>query len=146
MRLVISIMTLNKLEKEEIDKVMKFFANEYPHKMETFMYDYEENKYHELDIDVLGIEFSKGTIYEDINKLIKLYEKIMNSFSFSLDFIAGNDDTGTAVDIYEENWNDVGSFGLFVTNREIEGFIPYYSSEKCKAYLNFDYVSFGCIF
>ena len=146
MRLVTSIMTIEKLEKEERAKILEIFRKEYSNKAETFMYDYEENKFHEYDVDLLDIEFSKDTIYEDINKLIMVYEKIIDIVPFSVDFIAGNDDTGSAVDIYEKDWCDIESFGLFVTTRDIKGISPYYSSKICNAYLNFEYVSFGCIF
>ncbi|ECW8282206.1 hypothetical protein F3252_15360, partial [Listeria monocytogenes] len=119
MRLVTSIMTSHKLTEEEKIKIMKMFSSVYPHKMETFTYDYEENKYHEFDIDLFDVGFTKETIYQDINKLVSLYEKVMAAFPFVLDFIAGNDDTGSAVEIYENDWNDVESFGLFVTSRKI---------------------------
>lgn len=146
MRLVTSIMTLHKLTEEEKNKIIKLFSSEYSNKMETFTYDYEENKYHEFDIDLLDVEFTKENIYQDINKLISLYEKVMTIFPFTLDFIVGNDDTGSAVDTYENDWEDVRSFGLFVTSRKIANLKPYYSSDTCKAYSNFEYVSFGCIF
>lgn len=146
MRLVTSIMTSHKLIEEDRAKIMELFSSEYPHKMETFLYDYEENKYHEFDIDLFDIEFTKETIYQDINKLISLYEKVITTFPFALDFIAGNDDTGSAVDTYENNWDDVESFGLFVTRRKISNLKPYYCSDTCNAYVNFEYVSFGCVF
>ncbi|EAK8383889.1 hypothetical protein BIA67_14575, partial [Listeria monocytogenes] len=119
MRLVTSIMTSHKLTEEEKIKIMNMFSSVYPHKMETFTYDYKENKYHEFDIDLFDVGFTKETIYQDINKLVSLYEKVMAAFPFVLDFIAGNDDTGSAVEIYENDWNAVESFGLFVTSRKI---------------------------
>ncbi|WP_077954938.1 hypothetical protein [Listeria monocytogenes] len=66
MRLVTSIMTSHKLTEEEKIKIMKMFSSVYPHKMETFTYDYEENKYHEFDIDLFDVGFTKETIYQDI--------------------------------------------------------------------------------
>ncbi|EKZ0834636.1 hypothetical protein RA068_001644 [Listeria monocytogenes] len=146
MRLVTSIMTSHKLTEEEKIKIMKMFSSVYPHKMETFTYDYKENKYHEFDIDLFDVGFTKETIYQDINKLVSLYEKVMAAFPFVLDFIAGNDDTGSAVEIYENDWNAVESFGLFATSRKVANLKPYYSSDMCNAYLNFEYVSFGCMF
>ncbi|EIN8849160.1 hypothetical protein LO935_002954, partial [Listeria monocytogenes] len=55
MRLVTSIMTSHNLTEEEKIKIMKMFSSVYPHKMETFTYDYEENKYHEFDIDLFDV-------------------------------------------------------------------------------------------
>ncbi|MBC2139861.1 hypothetical protein [Listeria innocua] len=59
MRLVTSIMTSHKLTGEEKIKIMNMFSSVYPHKMETFTYDYEENKYHEFDIDLFELDLQK---------------------------------------------------------------------------------------
>ncbi|MCI9287858.1 MAG: hypothetical protein HFJ57_07940 [Clostridia bacterium] len=146
MRLVTSIMSLHKLLEEDKNKIIKLFSNEYPYRMETYTFHYDESKYYEFDIDLFDVEFKKETIYQDINRLISLYEKIIVSFPFALDFIVGNDDTTSAVMDYENNWEDVGNAGLFVTNRKIQNLKPYYSSNVCNAYVNFRYVSFGCIY
>lgn len=47
---------------------------------------------------------------------------------------------------YENDCNDIKSFGLFITSRKIPNIKPYYSSDICNVYLNFEYVSFGVIF
>lgn len=146
MRLVTSIMTLQKLKEEEKSKIVKLFSSQYPQKMETFVFDYEENRYYEFDIDIFDVEFTKETIHQHLHELIGLYEKIMIYVSFTLDFIVGNDDISSAVDRYENNWNDIGYFGLFVTRRKIPNQTPYYRSDVCNAYVNFECVSFGCIF
>ena len=67
----------------------------------------------------------------------------MISLSLEIDFIAANDDTDTEIIRYEKNQNDIKSFGLFVTKRNIPDIIPYYSSKTCNAYVNLTHVSFG---
>lgn len=146
MRLVTSMMTMQKLNKSDISKIIEIMTEIFPYKFETFEYKYDDNKYYETDLDLLNIEFKKETIYENIDMLIKVCERILEEIKIPIDFIIGNDDTGTAVEIYEKDWNDISSFGLFVTTREIPDLETYYSSDKCDAYLNFEYVSFGCIF
>ncbi|MBC1967135.1 hypothetical protein HCJ74_08360 [Listeria welshimeri] len=47
---------------------------------------------------------------------------------------------------YVEDWNNIKDFGLFVTQRIIPDIKSYYNSGVCIAYLNFEYVSFGCMF
>lgn len=64
----------------------------------------------------------------------------------TFDFIVANDDTDTEVNKYVEDWNNIKDFGLFVTQRIIPDIKSYYNSRVCIAYLNFEYVSFGCMF
>lgn len=141
-----SMMTIKKLTEEETSEIIKLTRSEFSNRMETYHFDYNENTYHEFDIDLFDVQFSKETIYNDINRLIKLFERVISILPVSIDFIVGNDDTSAAIEIYEKDWNDIINFGLFVTTRNIPDVNPYYSSEKCNAYLNFKYVSFGCMF
>lgn len=70
-------------------------------------------------------------------------EEILKRLSYPIDFIAGNDDTHSAVTKYEKNNEDVESFGLFVTRQTIPNLKAYYSSPICNAYVNLTHVSFG---
>ncbi|MNW17279.1 hypothetical protein D3C71_2164090 [compost metagenome] len=67
----------------------------------------------------------------------------MKTLTLQIDFIAGNDDTDSAIIIYEQDNEDIKNFGLFVTNRTIPNIQPYYSSQICNAYVNLTHVSFG---
>ncbi|EFS6815580.1 hypothetical protein HW135_002113 [Listeria monocytogenes] len=114
--------------------------------MESEMFEYVEADFFELDIDLLEVEFSKETIYDDINKVISIYKEILTNIQSDIDFIVANDDTVTEVNKYVEDWNNIKDFGLFVTQRLMPDIKSYYSSRECNAYLNFEYASFGCMF
>ncbi|WP_207694896.1 hypothetical protein DOK67_0003130 [Enterococcus sp. DIV0212c] len=144
MRLVVTLMTKDKISEKNKNKINQIFTEAMTSKSEVF--EYTEERFFELDIDLLNIEFSKETIYNDINKIIGICEEIFSSVQNDIDFIIANDDTDTEVNKYVENWNNIKDFGLFVTSRTIPDIKPYYSSKICNSYLNFEYVSFGCIF
>lgn len=99
-----------------------------------------------MDIDLLDVKFHKERINEELNKLIKVSEEIIKVVPTELDIICANDDTETEIMKYEKDKNDIQDFGLFVTRRNIINLTPYYSSDTCNAYVNFEHVSFGCIF
>lgn len=147
MRLVTSMMTTRKLKKEEIgiayDIIKNCFSDS---ECEIQEYKYPEDKYFETDIDVLNISFTKENIYHELEKLIQLYIKIMKELKINIDFIVSNDDTGTEVEQYQKDWNDVEKVGLFVTSREIPHIKKYYSDGEFSAYINLEHVSFGCVF
>ena len=144
MRLVITLMTKEKIAEENRTRIEQILSEKMASKSETF--DYQEEKFFELDIDLLKVEFSKETIYEDIDRLINSCEQILSDIQSDIDFIIANDDTSTEVDKYVKNWHDIDTFGLFITQRVIPNTQPYYHSQVCNAYLNFDYVSFDCMF
>jgi hypothetical protein len=144
MRLVITLMTKNKILEQNKNKINQIFTEKMASKSE--MFEYVEDNFFELDIDLLEVEFSEKTIYDDINKVIGICEEILTNVQSDIDFIVANDDTDIEVNKYVENWNNIKDFGLFVTQRIIPNIKSYYCSGVCKAYLNFEYVSFGCIF
>lgn len=146
MRLVTTILSLSELNDSDISKAKKSMQEMFDNKIEIQKYKYDDRKYYEVDIDLLDVEFQKGNINEEINKLIKVFEKILDTIPTEFDIICANDDTETEIMKYEKDKNDIQDFGLFVTKREIANLKPYYSSDICNAYLNFEYVSFGCIF
>lgn len=95
---------------------------------------------------MIGIEFQKDNIFKEIDKLIKLHEKVVQSINQKVEIIVANDDTDSEIRVFENNCNDVSGVGLFITRRKIEELEPYYISDICRAYLNFKNVSFGVIF
>lgn len=144
MRLVVTLMTKEKIPKENRTRIEQILSEKMASKSETF--NYQEEKFFELDIDLLKVEFSKETIYEDIDRLINSCEQILSDIQSDIDFIVANDDTSTEVDKYVKDWNNIDTFGLFITQRVIPNIKPYYHSQVCNAYLNLDYVSFNCMF
>ncbi|MBC1242590.1 hypothetical protein IA823_04625 [Listeria welshimeri] len=144
MRLVITLMTKNKILEKNKNKINQIFTEKMASKSEIF--EYVEDNFFELDIDLLEVEFSKETIYDDLNKVISICEEILTNIQSDIDFIVANDDTDTEVNKYVEDWNNIKDFGLFVTQRIIPDIKSYYDSGVCIAYLNFEYVSFGCMF
>lgn len=146
MRLVNTLLSLDKINDKQIGEIEEIILSEFTNERKIYQYDYPDDKYHELDIDLFDVEFTRDTIYKDIDRLIGMYEKIIEILPMSVDFIAGNDDTSAAVEIYQQNSNNIANFGLFVTRRKIDGFKPYYQSEICNAYVNFRWVSFGCLY
>ncbi|MBC1323233.1 hypothetical protein HB785_05730 [Listeria welshimeri] len=144
MRLVITLMTKNKILEKNKNKINQIFTEKMASKSEIF--EYVEDNFFELDIDLLEVEFSKETIYDDLNKVISICEEILTNIQSDIDFIVANDDTDTEVNKYVEDWNNIKDFGLFVTQRIIPDIKSYYNSGVCIAYLNFEYVSFGCMF
>ena len=146
MRLINSYLSEHELKKQEIDVIHKLFEEQYAEKIEVISYKYDDRKYFETDFDVIGIEFLKEKIYEEINTLIKIHEKALQLINQKVEIIVANDDTDSEIRVYEKNCDNVSGFGLFITKRKIEGLEPYYSSDICNAYLNFEHVSFGVIF
>lgn len=144
MRLVITLMTKNKILEKNKNKINQIFTEKMASKSEIF--EYVEDNFFELDVDLLEVEFSKETIYDDLNKVISICEEILTNIQSDIDFIVANDDTDTEVNKYVEDWNNIKDFGLFVTQRIIPDIKSYYNSGVCIAYLNFEYVSFGCMF
>ncbi|MBC1319133.1 hypothetical protein HBP58_04400 [Listeria welshimeri] len=144
MRLVITLMTKNKILEKNKNKINQIFTEKMASKSEIF--EYVEDNFFELDIDLLEVEFSKETIDDDLNKVISICEEILTNIQSDIDFIVANDDTDTEVNKYVEDWNNIKDFGLFVTQRIIPDIKSYYNSGVCNAYLNFEYVSFGCMF
>jgi hypothetical protein len=143
MRLVTTMMTAEEMSDSDISKATDILLSQFNKKYEINKYYYDDSKYREVDIDLFDVAFSRERIYDDIDKLISAYEEILKTVSNQIDFIAGNDDTHSAVIKYEQNNEDIKDFGLFVTRRTIPNLQPYYSSQICNAYVNLTHVSFG---
>lgn len=137
------MMTTKEMSDSDISKATEIILGKFNNKFEIYKYHYDDRKYCEVDIDLFDVIFSKENIYDDIDKLISAYEEIMKTLSLQIDFIAGNDDTDSAILRYEQDKEDIKDFGLFVTNRIIPNIQPYYSSHICNAYVNLTHVSFG---
>lgn len=146
MRLVNTYLSEQELEKTQIEVICNLFIKEYTEKIEVNSYKYDDRTYYETDFDLIEIEFHKDDIYKEIDKLIKIHEKAIQSIEQDIEIIVANDDTDTEIQIFESNRNDVSGFGLFITKRKIQELEAYYSSDICNAYLNFENVSFGVIF
>jgi homogentisate 1,2-dioxygenase len=65
-------------------------------------HNFGDRRYFEADIDLLGVEFTKETLYDGIKQLISAYEEIMNTKPMQIDFIAANDDTESEIARYAE--------------------------------------------
>ena len=143
MRLVTTMLTTKEMSDTQLVKAMEILTNQFSCRAEKYRFNYKDRKYFEADIDLFDVEFTKDTLFNEIDKLISAYEKIMNMMQMQIDFIAANDDTEIDVLRYEKDENDVKDFGVFVTNRTIPNVTPYYSSIICNAYINLTYVSFG---
>ena len=146
MRLVTSILSLLELNNYEVSRAQKSMQEMFSNKIEVQRYKYDDRMYYEVDIDLLDVEFCKENIDDELYKLIRVYEDIINIVSVDLDIICANDDTETEIMKYEKDKNNIKDFGLFITKRKIPGVDPYYTSDICNAYVNFEYVSFGCVF
>ena len=146
MRLVNSYLSKNAIKKDEIATIHKYFNEIYSEKVEVSNYKFNDRVYYETDFDVIDIEFEKDKIYLEINKLITIHEKAMRLIKQEIDIIVANDDTDTEIQLFEKDQNNISEFGLFITTRRIANVMPYYTSDICNAYLNFEYVSFGVIF
>lgn len=143
MRLVTTMMTTKEMSDYDVQRAEQIISKKFGCKAVSSKHNFGDRKFFETDIDLLGIEFTKETLYDGINRLIESYEEIINTISMSIDFIAANDDTETEIARYEEDINNIKDFGLFVTKRTINNLNPYYSSNNCNAYVNLTYVSFG---
>ncbi|MED4390459.1 hypothetical protein C1N83_25945 [Priestia aryabhattai] len=146
MRLVNTLLSEHELKKEDIEVICNIFKKQYDENIEVNSYKYDDRKYYETDFDIIDVEFLKGNIYIEIDKLIKIHEKIIQLVNQNVEIIVANDDTDTEIQIFEKNCNDISGFGLFITSRKILELEPYYTSDICNAYLNFENVSFGVMF
>lgn len=146
MRLVNSILSLEPLNETEIYLIESALRKEYSLEVKVQSYKYEDRQYFETDFDVIDIVFTRESIYEEINRLIGVYSKIIPNTEKSFDVIIANDDTESEILQYESDFNNVSGFGLFITGRTIPYIQPYCKSENCNAYLNFDNVSFDVMF
>ena len=146
MRLVNTLLSEHELKKEDIEVICNIFKKQYDENIEVNSYKYDDRKYYETDFDIIDVEFLKENIYIEIDKLIKIHEKIIQLVNQNVEIIVANDDTDTEIQIFEKNCNDISGFGLFITSRKIRELEPYYTSDICNAYLNFENVSFGVMF
>ncbi|MED3992606.1 hypothetical protein [Priestia aryabhattai] len=146
MRLVNTLLSEHELKKEDIEVICNIFKKQYDENIEVNSYKYDDRKYYETDFDIIDVEFLKEKIYIEIDKLIKIHEKIIQLVNQNVEIIVANDDTDTEIQIFEKNCNDISGFGLFITSRKILELEPYYTSDICNAYLNFENVSFGVMF
>lgn len=143
MKLVTTMMTTKEIPDNDVQKAKNILSKKLGYMATSSKHNYGDRKYFEADIDLINVEFTKNTLYDGINKLIAAYEEILSKIPIQIDFIAANDDTEIEIAKYEKDTDDVKNFGLFVTKRTIPNLKPYYSSEKCNAYVNLTYVSFG---
>ncbi|MFK7680431.1 MULTISPECIES: hypothetical protein [Priestia] len=146
MRLVNTLLSEHELKKEDIEVICNIFKKQYDKNIEVNSYKYDDRKYYETDFDIIDIEFLKGNIYIEIDKLIKIHEKVIQLVNQNMEIIVANDETDTEIQVFEKNCNDISGFGLFITSRKIRELEPYYTSDICNAYLNFENVSFGVMF
>lgn len=146
MKLVNSYMSKEEIKQTDLAKIIEILSQQYGNKYEIQKLKYEDRKYYEVDVDLLDVNFSEERIYKDMDKLIQIHEKVLSVLEMDVDIIVANDDTDTEILIYENDSNNIGGFGLFITKRDIPNIEPYYSSDVCKAFLNFENVSFGVIF
>ncbi|MGG3926170.1 hypothetical protein ABET51_09210 [Metabacillus fastidiosus] len=146
MRLVNTYLSEHELKKEDIEVICNIFKKQYDENIEVNSYKYDDRKYYETDFDIIDIEFLKENIYLEIDKLIKIHEKVIQSVNQNVEIIVANDDTDMEIQVFEKNCNDISGFGLFITSRKIQELEPYYTSDICNAYLNFEHVSFGVMF
>ncbi|AEN89342.1 hypothetical protein BMWSH_2460 [Priestia megaterium WSH-002] len=146
MRLVNTLLSEHELKKEDIEVICNIFKKQYDENIEVNSYKYDDRKYYETDFDIIDVEFLKENIYIEIDKLIKIHEKIIQLVNQNVEIIVANDDTDMEIQIFEKNCNDISGFGLFITSRKILELEPYYTSDICNAYLNFENVSFGVMF
>ncbi|PVE69989.1 hypothetical protein [Priestia megaterium] len=146
MRLVNTLLSEHELKKEDIEVICNIFKKQYDENIEVNSYKYDDRKYYETDFDIIDVEFLKENIYIEIDKLIKIHEKIIQLVNQNVEIIVANDDTDTEIQIFEKNCNDISGFGLFITSRKILELEPYYTADICNAYLNFENVSFGVMF
>ncbi|WP_285398072.1 hypothetical protein [Lysinibacillus sp. fls2-241-R2A-57] len=146
LRLVNTYLSEEEITKQEIEVIYNLFMPQYTEEIEINSYKFDGRKYYETDFDVIGIEFLKDNIYKEIDKLIKIHEKAIQSINQDVEIIVANDDTDVEVQTFENNCNDISGFGLFITKKKIHEIEPYYTSDTCNAYLNFKNVSFGVMF
>lgn len=146
MRLVNTYLSELEIKKQDIEVIRNLFKKHFPEQIEVNRYKYEDRKHYETDIDIIDVEFLKENIYKEIDKLIKIHEKVIQSIGQNVEIIVANDDTDTEIQVFEKNCNEVSGFGLFITSRKIQELEPYYTSDICNAYLNFEKVSFGVMF
>ncbi|MGA3599124.1 hypothetical protein [Lysinibacillus agricola] len=146
MRLVNTYLSEQELKKQEIEVICNLFMKQYTEEIEVNSYKYDDRKSYETDFDLIEIEFQKDNIYKEIDKLIKVHEKAILSIDQNVEIIVANDDTDVEIQLFENDCNNVSGFGLFITKRFIQELEPYYISDICNAYLNFENVSFGVVF
>lgn len=146
MRLVNTYLSKEKIKQQDVEIIYNLIIKQYSKEISVQSYKYDDRKYYETDFDIIGIEFQKDNIYKEINKLIQIHEKAIQLISNDVEIIVANDDTDTEIQMFEKNCNNVSGFGLFITKRKIPEIKPYYTSDTCNAYLNFENVSFGVVF
>ena len=136
MRIVTTMMTTKKIDDYYVKEALKILENQFGCKVEAFQFKYDDRQFFETDLDLFDVQVEKDTVFKTIDQLIVCYEKIINAIPMPIDFITANDDTEIEILKYENDTDDIKDFGMFVTNRKISCLKPYYSSNKCKAYVN----------
>lgn len=102
MRLVNTLLSEHELKKEDIEVICNIFKKQYDENIEVNSYKYDDRKYYETDFDIIDVEFLKENIYREIDKLIKIHEKIIQLVNQNVEIIVANDDTDTEIQIFEK--------------------------------------------
>lgn len=143
-RMVNTFMSKEKMSNDDIKYAEKELFNEYQTEVFVYEFKYDDSDFFEVDFD-LDMVFHREKLFDEINRMISVHERIINGINIEVDIIIGNSDTDALVLKYEKDINDVEKNGFFITKRRIEGLSPYYSSDICNVYLNLDYESFGVL-
>lgn len=143
-RMVNTFMSKEKMSNDDIKYAEKELFNEYQTEIFVYEFKYDDSDFFEVDFD-LDMVFHREKLFDEINRMISVHERIINGINIEVDIIIGNSDTDALVLKYEKDINDVEKNGFFITKRRIEGLSPYYSSDICNVYLNLDYESFGVL-
>ncbi len=116
MRLVNSYLSGAEFSNGEIEKIKELIQSEYSEKIDVQSYKYNDRKNFEVDVDILDIQFSKNRIKEDILRLIKTHEKVLNQIEKDITIIIANDDTDSEILLFEQSHENIPKM-IYVINK-----------------------------
>jgi hypothetical protein len=140
MRLVITFLSKKQFTIRDISQSLVIIERYFKVPNEHYLFTYPD--FYELDIDLFGIDFTRETINDDLLQVINVCETILSKVRDNIEFIIADSDTNTFVNDYEKDKDNISRIGLFITTRYISDIEPFYSSNKCNAYVNLASTSF----
>ena len=142
MRLVITFLSTKALDKRVKSSIAQYYKALYSD-VNEFSFDYKDRKYHEYDIDLIGIMLDENNLQNELDTMALQNICICKKLGIMVDVIISSDDTEREVLIYEKDHNDISSFGLFITKRIIPNIEYKRKIYDYYVFQNLDYTSFG---
>ena len=66
MRLVTTMMTTKEMPDHDVQKAVQIISRKFNYKVTSSKHNFGDRRYFETDLDILGVEFMKETLYDGL--------------------------------------------------------------------------------